>query len=185
MNIKLLIRQGSARSRGLTLIETMVGLAVGSFALAGAAAVIVGGSFSFAAMGNYVGLDKTSSSALDQMTRDIRRSANLQSFSANLMVFNYSGTTTLTYSYDAIGQQLLSWKSGGPTNVLLTGCDYLQFAMYSSAPAPGGNLTNTTSLSQGKAIGVNWHCYRTIRGQQRSTEDMQEAVIVIRNKPVS
>jgi prepilin-type N-terminal cleavage/methylation domain-containing protein len=185
MNMKRLIRQASARSRGMTLIETMVAMAVGSCALLGVTTVIVGGSYSFAAMANYVGMDKNSSTALDKMTRDIRRSANLTSFSTNRMVFTYSGATTLTYSYDSTAKQLLSWKSGGATNVLLTGCDYLQFGMYSSAPVPGGNLTNTTSLSQAKAIGVNWHCYRNIGGQRRNTEYMQEAVIVIRNKPVS
>ena len=102
------------------------------------------------------------------------------------MVFNFAGTTNLVYAYDSSSRKLTSWKTGDAgTNILLTGCDYLQFSMYGGVPQPGGILTNTTSVAQAKALSVTWRCYRTILGQKKNTETTREAVIVIRNKPVS
>jgi prepilin-type N-terminal cleavage/methylation domain-containing protein len=173
-------------SQGMSLVEMMIGMAVGSLVLMVVAAVFVGSTFSFAAMRNYLNLDQTSRNALDQMTRDIRRSANLASFATNQMVFNYAGATNLVYTYNPSAKSLTSWKTGDTvTNVLLTGCDSLQFSMYGNVPQPGGSLTNATLVAKAKGISVNWRCSRTILGKKRNTEDMQEAVIIIRNKPVS
>jgi prepilin-type N-terminal cleavage/methylation domain-containing protein len=175
----------SASNRGFTLVELMVSMGVGALVLTGVAAVFLASNISFSAVGNYVSLDRSSENALDQMSRDIRRSANLTSFAANQLVFNYVGSTNLVLTYDASAGNLTSWKTGdAATNILLTGCDSLQFSMYSSIPQSGGNLTNTTTISKAKAISVNWRCSRTILGKRRNTEDTQEAVIVIRNKPV-
>jgi prepilin-type N-terminal cleavage/methylation domain-containing protein len=182
--MKFSICQHSA-TRGFTLVELMVASAVGALVLTGVAAVFVGSNVSFSAVGNYVSMDRSSENALDEMSRDIRRSANLTSFASNQLVFNYSGTTNLVFSYDLSAGNLTSWKTGDAvTNVLLTGCDSLQFSMYSNIPQPGGDLTNATTISKAKAISVNWHCSRTMLGNRRNTEDTQEAVIVIRNKPV-
>jgi len=183
MNISISNR--SAAARGYTLVELMVSLGVGALILTGVAALFVSSSFSFAAVGNYVSMDRSSENALNQMSRDIRRAANLTSFASNQLVFNYAGTANLVFSYDPSVGNLTSWKTGDiETNVLLTGCDSLQFSMYGNIPQPGGDLTNATTLSKAKAISVNWHCSRTILGNRRNTEDSQEAVIVIRNKPV-
>jgi prepilin-type N-terminal cleavage/methylation domain-containing protein len=175
-----------AARRGMTLVELMVGIAIGSLVLTAVSVTLVGSSLSFAAMGNYIDLDQSSRSALDQMSRDVRRSANLNSFATNQVVFNFAGSTNLTYSYDAASGNLTAQKTGdAAATVLLTGCSYLRFSMYGSVPVPGGNLTNAATVSQAKAISVCWRCSRTILGQKRNTEDMQEAIIVIRNKPVS
>lgn len=171
-------------SEGFTLVELMVATAAGALVLTGVASVFVGSSISFSAVGNYVSLNRSSESALNQISRDIRRSANLASFANNQLVFNYAGATNLVLTYDPAAKNLTSWKTGDAiTNVLLTGCDSLQFSMYGNIPQPGGNLTNTSSISNAKAISVNWRCSRTIMAR-RNTEDTQEAVIVIRNKPV-
>src|SRR6266496_3392054 len=164
--MKLSIRHRSA-TRGYTLVELMVAMAVGALVLSGVAAVFVGSSISFSAVGNYVSLDRSSEYAMDQMSRDIRRSANLTSFTANQLVFNYAGTTNLVLTYDPAAANLTSWKTGdATTNVLLTGCESLQFSMYGNMPQPGGNLMNTTTISNAKAIGVNWRCSRTILGNR-------------------
>ena len=183
--MKLSICNRSTARRGFTLVELMVATAVGALVLTGVASVFVSSNFSFAVVGNYVNLDRASESAMDQMSRDIRRSANLASFASDQLVFNYAGTTNLIFTYDASAGKLMSWKTGDAvTNVLLTGCDSLQFSMYGNIPQPGGDLTTTTTISNAKAISVNWRCSRTILGNKRNTEDSQEAVIVIRNKPV-
>lgn len=182
--MKLSIQHRSA-TRGYTLVELMVATGVGALVLTGVAAVFIGSNISFSVVGNYVSLDRSSEKALDEMSRDIRRSANLTSFADNQLIFNYAGTTNLVLTYDAAARNLTSWKTGdATTNILLTGCDSLEFSMYGNNPQPGGNLTNTTTISSAKAISVNWRCSRTILGNRRNTEDTQEAVIVIRNKPV-
>ena len=177
---------GNPRKRtcGMTLVELMVAAGVGSLVLASIMAVYVTSHRTFVGMGNYVVMEQASRNALDQMTRDIRKAKNLITFSTNQLVFNYLGTTNLTYRYDPGTRQLSQWKTGGPTNVLLSGCDSLSFSMFNNVPQPGGVFTNTTSESRGKSISVAWRCSRTIMGKKITSEDMQEAQIVIRNKPV-
>ena len=172
-------------SRGMTLVEMLVGVGVGALVLASIMMILVTSNRTFVAMGNYVSMEQKSRSALDQMTRDIRKSKNLVSFSTNQLVFNYAGTTNLTYAYNSTTRQLTQWKTGGTTNILLSECDSLSFSMFSNLPQPGGTWTSTTSVSQGKCISVAWKCSRTILGRKVNTEDMQQALIVIRNKPVS
>jgi type II secretory pathway pseudopilin PulG len=172
------------KNRGMTLVELMVATGVGSLVLVSIMTVFVTSNRTFVGMGNYVVMEQASRSALDQMTRDIRKAKNLISFSTNQLVFNYLGTTNLTYRYDPEARQLAQWKTGGATNVLLSGCDSLTFSMYNNIPQPGGVFTNTTSVSRGKSISVAWRCSRTIMGKKITSEDMQEAQIVIRNKPV-
>jgi len=178
-------RRHPAGSLAMTLPEILVSVGLGSVALMLAVTVFATSSISFTSIGNYVTMDQKSRSALEQMTRDIRRSQNLSSFASNQLVFVYSGTTNLTYAYDSSSGQLTSYKTGdASTNVLLTSCNYLSFSMYGNVPQLGGTLTNATSVSQAKAISVNWRCSRNFLSRTNS-EYIQESVIVIRNKPVS
>ncbi len=174
-----------SRMRGVTLPEMMVGTGVGSLVLMMIALVFASSSRSFSAIGNYISMDQKSRNALDQMTRDIRRAKDLITFSTNQLVFNYAGTTNLTIRWDPSSRQLVQWKTGDTrTNILLSECDSLQFSMYKNIPLPGGGFTNTTSTAEGKSISVAWKCSRTILGKKVDTEDMQQALIAIRNKPV-
>jgi prepilin-type N-terminal cleavage/methylation domain-containing protein len=174
------------RQRAMTLVEMMVSVGVGSIALLMVGWVFVSSMVSFTALGNYVSINQSSRGALDRMSRDIRRSRNLISFATNQLVFNFSGSTNLTYTYDPTARTLTGWKTGDTiTNTFLTGCDYFQFSMLANIPQPGGTLTNASSVSQAKAISVNWHCSRNLLGGRANTEYIQESVIVIRNKPVS
>ena len=169
---------------GMTLVEVMVAIGVDSIVLLSILLVFATSNRSFVGLGNYVVMEQNSRNALDQMTRDIRRAKNLVSYSTNQLVFKYYGTSTLTYSYDPVARQLTQLKTGEQPSVLLSGCDDLQFSLYSNVPQPGGAFTNTTLLAQGKCISVAWKCSRSILGQKLNSEDMQQALIVIRNQPV-
>src|SRR5260370_25797736 len=83
------------RLRGMTLVEMMVAVSIGFMALLGMEIVFVNSTFSFADMGNYMLMDRASRNALDHITRDVRNSADLTSFTANQLVFKYAGTTNL------------------------------------------------------------------------------------------
>lgn len=172
------------RNRAMTLVELMVATGVGSLVLASIMMVYVTSNKTFISMGNYVAMEQASRNALDQLTQDIRKSRDLVTFATNKLVFKYSGTTNLTFYYDPSARQLLKWKTGGQTNVLLSNCDSLKFSMFGNVPQAGGTFATTTTVSQGKSISVAWRCSRTVLGKKINTEDMQEAQIVIRNKPV-
>lgn len=171
--------------RGMTLPEMMVTLGIAFIFLGIIGAIFLNSSRSFAAIGNYISMDRASRQAMDQMTRDIRRSKNLISFSTNQIAFDCGGATNLVYSFNPSTRQLMQWKTGDPEpSVLLDDCDALKFSLYKSVPSPGGGFTETTIAAQGKSITVNWKCSRSVLGKRLTTEDMQQALIVIRNKPV-
>src|SRR5436305_813718 len=95
-------RSGTAcrRISGMTLIELIVSTGVGALLLASIMVVFVTSNKTFVSMGNYVAVEQASRTALDQMTRDIRKSRNLVTFATNQLVFTYSGATNLTYYYN-------------------------------------------------------------------------------------
>ncbi len=178
-----LIKQRKAREHGATLVEYVVGIAVGSLLML----VLIGmTSFTartFAAQANYLDMNGSSLFALDQMSKDIRQANGLVSFAANQIVLNMgTGQPTITYAYDANKAQFVR-ETGGQPRVLLRGCTSLEFKIFQRTPiADSFNQFPPASISQCKAIAVKWVCARTIFGNRMNTESVQEAKIVLRNK---
>ena len=172
------------QASGFTLPEMMVSVLVGLLLAAAMAVIFVTSTLSFARMGDYINLDRTSRKALDQMSRNIREAKLLTSFDPAVLTFKYdsAGTTNLAYRYNESAATLTEeWTSGGSTttNTLLTGCANLAFALYDR------NLQPTTGVSanQGKVISVAWQCTGTTLLAQQTTENMQQAKIVLRSQP--
>lgn len=167
-------------TQGMTLPEMMVAVAIGSLILIVMATLFMSSARSFAAVSNYVNMDSTSRNALDQITLEIRQAGALTEFSPTHLKFATAPGQTnsfLVYDWDSGTGLLTEWKTGeSVTNTLLTGCDQLAFSLYNSSFAP------TTNLSQGKGLSVNWQCSRTVLGKKSTTENVQQALIVIRNK---
>jgi len=182
--MRLISQRSAKRTLAMTLTQTLVAVGVGSLVLTSIALVWVSASWSFAALDNYISMDRSSRSTLDQMTRDMREARDLTSFATNQVVFSSSGTS-LGYSWDPASGTLSRWTSAGDTNTLLTGCGWLQFTMYQNVPQTNGTFLIATNTSQAKSVTVAWKCSRTILGKKLNTEDVQEAQIVIRSKPVS
>ena len=163
--------------RGMTLVEMMVAIAVGSLILAVIATASMTSALWFAALSNYVDMDAKSRNALDQMTLKIRQAGALTEFSPSHLKFAAPGLTNsfLVYDWDSATGSLMEWQTGNSTtNTLLTGCEQLSFSLYNAS------FASTTNLSQSKGLSVNWKCSRTVLGR-KTTEDMQQALIVIRN----
>ena len=175
-----------ALQAGFTLPEMMVSAGIGLMVLLMMAVIFMTCSRSFAAMGNYINMDRTSRNALDQMTRDIRQAKSLMSFATNQLVFKWdaAGATNLTYTYDAVAKTLTQKRTGQPDKVLLADCESLSFSMWKNIPLTAGTLGSASSVPEAKAIGVAWKRSQTILGKKLTSEDMQQAQIVIRNKPV-
>jgi hypothetical protein len=168
-------------ARGMTVPEMVVSVGVGSLILMVMAVVFTSSARSFAALGHYVSMDRNSRHAMDRMTREIRRAGDLIEFSSTHLKFVGYGQTNsfLVYDWNANSRQLTEWKTGqATTNVLLSECDNLAFDMSRVSLVP------TTIISEGKAIKVNWKCSRTILGKKLTSEDMGQALIIIRNKPI-
>jgi prepilin-type N-terminal cleavage/methylation domain-containing protein len=163
--------------RGMTLVELVVAVAVGSMVVGIIAVSSMTASLWFAALANYVDMDAKSRNALDQMTLKIRQAGALTEFSPAHLKFALPDQTNsfLVYDWDSVTGSLMEWKTGDSiTNTLLTGCDQFAFSLYNTSFAA------TTNLSQCKGLSVNWNCSRTIVGR-KNTEEMQQALIVIRN----
>lgn len=173
----------SSTRGGFTLVETMVASALGALALLAILSAFIAASRNFAATGNYVDLNRASLWALDQMTRDIRQTRSLQSFSTNQLVFLDNNSNQLTYAWSP-NTRLLTRTSGGTTQVLLKNCDYLSFNISQRNPNTDGTFgffpaTNNPAVC--KLVSVSWRCSRAILGKNMNTESVQTAKIVMRN----
>jgi len=165
--------------RGMTLPEMMVAIMVGCLILMVMATVFMTSARSMVAMGNYVNMDANSRNALDHMTLEIRQAGGLTEFTSTHLKFAKPSQTNsfLVFDWNPTTRQLTEWKTGSAnTNTLLTECDQFSFSLYNASFLP------TTNVSKAKGLSVNWNCSRTILGKKSTTEDMQQALIVIRNK---
>jgi prepilin-type N-terminal cleavage/methylation domain-containing protein len=168
----------SKGSQGMTLVEMLIAIGVGSLVLMIMAAVFMMSARSFAATSNYVHMDANSRMALDHLTKDIRQAGDLTEFTPTRLKFSRFPQTNsfLVYSWDSTTRQLIGSSSdSAATTTFLTGCDQLVFSLYDSAFAP------TTNIARSKGIRVSWNCSGTVLGNQTS-EEMQQATIIMRNK---
>jgi len=182
MNLKIQPSKLSPGQNGMTLVELMVSAAIASIVFAAVGSLSMFTSRSFVAMGNYSDLDRLSRNALDRMSRDIRQSRQLTTFTSTKLSFLQQDGTTLTFDYNP-GSGTLVRKQGSANTTLLTECDFLAFHI--SQRNPSNNFSfypvSGTNLSTAKMIDVNWRCSRKILGNKVNTESVQTAKIVLRN----
>src|SRR5436190_16897138 len=117
------------QSAAFTLVEMLVGLGISGVLLVAVAQLTFFTGRSFAALYNYIELDKYSRNALDQMVYKIRQADSLTSYASNRLVFAYNSTNTLTYQY-AADSKTLTETLGSTRKTLLKGCDMLTFSIY-------------------------------------------------------
>ena len=77
----------SQRRRGVTLIELLASVGVGSLVLTVVAMLTVFTARSFEALKNYDSLDRYSRNALDTMSREIRQTRALTYYQTNKLIF--------------------------------------------------------------------------------------------------
>lgn len=172
-----------SQDSGFSLIELMISAGVGAIIMTAIILSFICCTRSFAAIGNYIDLNRASQSALDQMSRDIRQASLLQSFATNQLVFLDSNSNQLTFAWSPVTSELTR-SSGGATDVLLKSCDYLLFDISQRNPVTDGTFgfysaSNNPAIC--KLVSVSWRCARTIFGQKVNTESVQTAKIVMRN----
>lgn len=178
-----------AACRAFTLFETVIATGVSVLAFSAVASMMLFGSKSTVAMGNYSDLDLYSRKALDQMTTDIRQANKVLSCSSTQLQIqavdiNTGATNPLTYTYSP-NAQTLTRAYMGYTNVLLKGVvrNSLQFSMYQRNPIGGDVSTNylTTNTALCKIVQFSWICSRSVLGNA-DTESVLSAKVVIRKE---
>lgn len=180
--------------RGMTLVEVMVALGIGSVVLAIVAALAGFALRSFAAMGNYQVLDQASALAADLMSKEVREATSVVGFqntgTTKWMVFantNASPAYTIRYEWTEADGLLTAKRSDHEeSEVLLRGCDRWDFTFYQRTPLPGpsfGFTTNMANQAECKLVEMTWQCSRGLGGTDLlNTETVQTAQIVIRNQ---
>ena len=171
---------------GFTLVEMMTSVGLSLLVLASMSAVYIDGNQCFISMGNYQSLDRDSSGCLDTLSREIRNSTAVASYTANQLVLSNSILGQgVTITYNSGNHTLVLKKTGKPAQTNLLGCDSWSFSLYSRAPdISATNITYhaATNAADCKLIQMNWKCSRTILGSKLNTESVQTAQIVLRNK---
>jgi prepilin-type N-terminal cleavage/methylation domain-containing protein len=180
----MFIKRLDTRRSGLSLMEMMVAMGVGSVLLMVMGTFAMWSGRSFAALANYAELDNASRNALDVMTRDIREVKSLSTYSTNELKFvDADGISFLYYRYSP-GAKTLSRVKNGETQVLLKRCDVMDFRIYqrntsnqtyNQFPTAANNPATT------KVVQLSWTCSRRVLANL-NTESVQTAKIVIRNE---
>lgn len=170
-------------SAGMTLVELMVSIGVGSIIIGALISFSVYTARGFATSMNYVELESQSRAALDNMTREIRQTLALTDFSSNRLVFRNPDSSSLAYLYDPAARTLVRSNSSGIT-MLLTGCDSLGFSIFQRNTISNtfDQFPTTLQASNCKVVQLNWTCSRTLLGAKISTETVQSMKTVIRQE---
>jgi len=158
--------------------------------------LMIYGTRSFQALGNYTELDSQSRNALDRIRPEMRQATRLVSFQTNLptksfMLTNEDENTYMSVTWYSDSRKLVYQSTSTPATTLLTECDNWDYSLFSRAPMvtstnmsfyPATNGSGVITASQCKLLNMNWKCSRTIRGSKMNTESIQTAQIVLRNK---
>lgn len=171
----------SAKS-AFSLVEMLVSVAIGGMIFAALASLMLYSARSFVAIGNYIDLDKASRNALDVMSRAVRQTAGLKTYSTTALTFTNTDNTQLSVAWNPSTRNV-TLTQNGTNKTLLTQCDYLAFNISQRNPKPGvfDFYSATNNAKQCKLVDVSWRCSRQILGKKVNTESVQTAKIVLRN----
>jgi prepilin-type N-terminal cleavage/methylation domain-containing protein len=179
-NHTLSSRKETSRRSGWTLVEMLIAVTAGSIVLLAVAQLTLFTAKSFVALGNYDALDQSSQNALDILSKDIRQTQALTSFSTNQLVFKDWDGSVISFTWDPNARTFTRTK-GGQSKVLLQQCDFLSFSMYQRVCSNNFVWNTTTDPKLAKLIALNWKCSRQIFQRKVNTESVQTATIVRRN----
>ena len=160
----------------------LVAMGIGSLAMMSLASFSLYAGKSVASLANYAELESRSRLALDRMSQEIRQTRGLTDFTSTSLNFTDSDGLSLSYVYDPSAKTLSRLKNS-KRDVLLEGCDYLQFGVYQRNPIGGSyDVYPAATALTAKLIQVTWGCSRSILGTRANSEIVQSSKIVIRKR---
>jgi len=178
-------RRGKAIA-GFTLVEMMMGTAIGTIIMAAVLTTYIMCVRGFTAISNYWEIHTYGRYSIDRFAGDMRGVSSITSFATNgplvvviPTVFDSSGnatsTKTVTYTYTAKALKRTD-STVGIANTIATNVYSLSFKLYDRV----GNAT--TLASDAKAIQLELYLRKNM-GSQKQTEDYLSARMDMRNKP--
>jgi prepilin-type N-terminal cleavage/methylation domain-containing protein len=172
-----------ASRAGFTVMEMLVGLAVGALVLGAAVSFFLFGLRSFGSMANYTDLNSKDRYATDVVTRDIRNALSVVSATTNQIVLNEPPPgNAVTFTYDPSARTLTRTDSTSG-RVLLTGVSSCSFSLYQR---PGTNAIYNVfpagTAATAKMVAYQWSCKRRLAGTHSESESVQMAKISLRNE---
>jgi len=170
--------------RAFTILETYLATAIAGVVFAMLASTLIFDLRSYAGLSNYADLDQKSRTALDSMSRQIRRTICLSNYTSTSLTFDDIDETPLEFRYDPSARTLVRIKNGVQDSVpLLTQCDFFRFSIYQRNHIPGTyDQYPTADVGTCKLVQLSWICSRRIAGAKLNTESVQSAKIVIRRR---
>jgi len=164
----------------LSLLEVMIAVAISAILFATIMALTGYTARSFAAISNYVTLDRGSRRALDRLSQMIREADGVTDFATNRIRLSYH-SQPLIYSYHD-DSKTLTETYNGETEVLLSDCESFKFAIFQRNTVAGSYDQYPAALdeTEAKIVQVSWICSRRLINQLVNTESIQSAKIVIR-----
>ncbi|HEV2207441.1 MAG TPA: hypothetical protein VG167_01615 [Verrucomicrobiae bacterium] len=190
-------RVGRRTLAGLSMIELMIALGLGSLVLAAVGSLSLFGTRSSLAIVNYTDLDSKSRYALDVIGREVRQATAVLAIQTNAAATEYIRLTnavqgvTVQITYSPNARTVTLSKTGQADQVLLAQCDQWNLGLYQRTPwitstnilfYPSTNATGVLDLSVCKLVSLSWKCSRQILAQKVNTESVQAAQLVLRNK---
>jgi hypothetical protein len=163
----------------LTLVEMMVGIALGLLLLAAVATLYIVCLKSFASMTNYAELNGKNRFASDILTRDIRNAAAVTDLTTNQLILHYPAGD-VTYTFD--GGTLT--RSQFETNLLLSGITSISFSLYQRwTTNQAYEVFPPATPATAKLVGFEWTCWRPVYGSPlHNSLTLQGAIVKLRNK---
>lgn len=137
---------------------------------------------SLLAMSNYLDLDAQSRRALDNMTKEVRRSTAVTAYTTNSITLTDYDGKSFSYTYSPTNRTVTRTRDN-KTTTLLENCDSLTFNMLERNPNDGTfDMTAATNAAACKALWVTWKCSRIFIAPQVNADTMTTANIVLRIK---
>jgi type II secretory pathway pseudopilin PulG len=184
----------SRRLHGMTLVEILIAVGIGSIVLAIVAVLTIFSARSFAALSNYQALDQASSLATDLISKEMRQASSVKNFqnsgSTKWIVLDNTNAVpayTTRYEWTAASKELtVKYSYEAAPRVLLKDCDRWDFVFYQRSPLAGpsfGFSTNMVNQAECKQVTMSWKCSRTVNSTALlNSESVQTAQIVLRNQ---
>jgi hypothetical protein len=169
------------RSAGYTLVELLIGTALGVMVLAAVGSMYLFSVTSFATMANYAELNSKNRMASDIISRDIRSAYSVTSVTQYQLVLHFA-QTDVSYTYDPDLRTLTRLQFNQP-RILLEGVDYLGFSLYQRP------VTNATyeqfpaaTPTTAKLVAFEWSCSQKIYRSVQTSQSLQAGMVELRNE---
>lgn len=165
------------------MLELIIAATIGFLALSAVALLSIYTVRSFAAISNYMELDKNSRNALDRMTQITREADGVLDWNSHSVTLSYH-QQPLSFDYTPDTKLLVMTETNGTKRTLLDHCDFLDFQIF-QRNSVGGSYDQypvTINESAAKIVQVSWICSRSLIGSLINSESVQSAKIVIRKQ---